>query len=108
MTPEARAKRLLREGVRRVCDERGHTYYLQGQAGSMYGKVGLDYIGAVLPQGREVGVPFAVEVKRFDERRAPTPRQVSTAKEMRAAGIATFDVTSYVELEEFLEWMRNL
>lgn len=107
-TPESRAKKKFRTLLRATCERRGIKLWLEGHAGSQYGDPSLDYTGALLPPGWARGIPFAVEVKRFDRDAELTARQVETAKAMRVAGIHVAEIKNDDELYAFLNWVESL
>lgn len=105
-TPEGKAKTRFRNALRALCTDLGVHLWLQGASGGAFGAVSLDYIGSIRAPHRMIGIPFAVEVKRFDEPAKPTKRQQITMAAMQRAGIVVFAVTTEAELQGFLTWVH--
>jgi len=105
-TPEGKAKTRFRNALRALCADLGVHLWLQGASGGAFGAASLDYIGSILTAHRITGIPFAVEVKRFDEPAKLTKRQQVTTAAMQRAGIVVFSVTTEAELQGFLTWVK--
>lgn len=107
--PEVAAKKMILERLRATCTTCGYVLDLETHAGDAYSTPTLDITGTVALgglSGRDWGVPFAIEVKRFDGKGRLTGRQAQTIRNKHAAGVAVFLIDSPVALDDFLAWMR--
>lgn len=101
MTPETRAKKLVKETLDRVCRERGLTYKVDWFAGTAFVN-NLDAGGVV------AGHPVYIEVKRFDEPANLTERQRLRKREYEMAGAFVHAIVDETSLEFFRWWLMTL
>ena len=93
--------------MRNACQQVGAQLYYETHAGESYSSPTLDITGSIgLPEYR-FGIPFAVEVKRFDGKGKLTGRQEHTIREMRRGRIAVFTVYSEETLSDFIQWITS-
>lgn len=104
-TPESKAKKIIIEALKSTCHSIGAVLYFESHAGDGFSTPTLDITGAIKYPGCGLGVPFAVEVKRFDGKGKLTGRQEKTIRDMRHAGIAVFVVASQEELDTLTNWI---
>jgi hypothetical protein len=108
-TPEVKAKAKILKSLRSTTERLGYKLWLETHAGDAFSTPTLDITGVVQhPGSLHYGVPFAVEVKRFDGKGKVTGRQEQTIDAMRSAGIAVFVVDSDATLSQFLAWIESL
>jgi hypothetical protein len=66
----------------------------------------LDITGTIGLPEYQWGIPFAIEVKRFDGKGKATERQVKTIRDMRQARIAAVVIASEDDLSTFIAWIH--
>lgn len=105
--PEAKAKKEILKRMCAACTTLGYTMDLETHAGDAFSTPTLDITGTLMLGGtRAWGVPFAIEVKRFDGKGKLTGRQAMTIRRKHAAGVAVFLIEDELGLEDFLAWLR--
>jgi hypothetical protein len=108
-TPEVKAKAQILRQLRATVAKLGLNLWLETHAGDAFSTPTLDITGVLKhPDHRNTyGVPFAIEVKRFDGRGKLTGRQEQTMQTMRSSGIAVFLIDSEDSLSDFISWMER-
>lgn len=107
--PEVKAKKEILKRMRATCTTLGYTLDLETHAGDAFSTPTLDITGTLQiasPPFVFWGVPFAIEVKRFDGKGKLTERQAGTIRRKHAAGVAVFLIEDELGLEDFLAWLR--
>jgi hypothetical protein len=92
-TPEGRVKKKVSSYLKSL----GPDCYYEMPVPGGFGKSGLDYSGTY--QGRS----FYIETKAPGHK--PTPRQMQTAAQQRAAGAAVFIIDG--DLSELMNWIET-
>jgi hypothetical protein len=105
-TPEGKAKAKILKHLRDTCNTHNWVLDIESHAGDAYSTPTLDITGTMAhPLIRGWGVPFAIEVKRFDGKGKTTERQHVTMQRKAAAGVAVFLIDSDDALVDFLKWI---
>lgn len=109
-TPESKAKAVILKRLRETVEQFGLQMWMETHAGDAFSTPTLDITGVLRHPGDTwmYGVPFAVEVKRFDGKGKLTGRQQQTLRGMHSAGIAVFVIDSDDSLNAFIEWIESL
>jgi hypothetical protein len=100
-TPESKAKDKAKKIIKEVCSSRGFEYRIDWNAGSGFMST-LDGVGVI------AGHPFICEVKRMDENKAPTARQIMHIAAFRRAGAYVHDLVDPTALNYLREWLETL
>lgn len=105
--PEVKAKKQILDALKATCAEQGYTLDLETHAGDAFSTPTLDITGTIkIPSlSAPWGVPFAIEVKRFDGKGKLTERQAHTIRKKHAAGVAVFLIDKPEALNDFLWWL---
>jgi hypothetical protein len=104
-TPEAKAKIKIIKAVKDACNRIGAELYYETHAGESYSSPTLDITGTIGLPEYQWGIPFAIEVKRFDGKGKLRERQARTLREMRQAHIAAVVIDSDETLQLFVDWI---
>lgn len=104
---EAKAKQIIQKALKKACEDIGAELYYETHAGESYSSPTLDITGVVGLPEYQYGVPFAIEVKRFDQKGKLTERQAKTIRDMRQAHIAAVVIDSDATLALFTDWIRS-
>lgn len=104
-TPETRNKKTIIEAIKSACAQIGAVLYYETHAGESYSSPTVDITGTIGLPEYQYGIPFAIEVKRFDGKGKITERQAHTLSEMRKAHIAAVVIDSPETLALFTDWI---
>jgi hypothetical protein len=107
-TPETKAKTHIMRVLREVCECTGWVVDVETHAGDSFSTPTLDITGTLShPLRRGWGIPFAIEVKRFDNKGKLTERQRITMRNKTRAGCAVFLIDSNESLSAFATWIQT-
>jgi|SRR5690348_3078373 len=106
--PEVKAKKTILSALTAHCNALNYKVDLETHAGDAFSTPTLDITGsincAIFPS--QWGIPFAIEVKRFDGKGKLTGRQAMTIRNKHAAGVAVFLIDSPEALDDFVQWLH--
>lgn len=106
-TPESRAKTTILNAMKGACARTGAMLYYESHGGAEFSTPTLDITGTIKFPENVWGVPFAIEVKRFDGKGKLTGRQEKTIRTMRFGGIAAVVIASDADLAIFIHWILS-
>lgn len=105
-TPETKAKKQIIAALTDAALTYMWIVDIETHAGDAFSTPTLDITGTLRHRlSRGWGIPFAIEVKRFDGKGKLTERQRITMRTKAAAGVAVFLIDSPEALTVFTNWI---
>ncbi len=107
-TPETKAKKQILAALKDAAATYMWLVDIETHAGDAFSTPTLDITGSLRHRlSRGWGIPFAIEVKRFDGKGKLTERQRITMRTKAAAGVAVFLIDSPEALTSFILWIER-
>lgn len=107
-SPESKAKKRILDALQETCSEYGWILHYETHAGDAFSTPTLDITGTIRHSlSRTWGIPFSIEVKRFDGKGKLTDRQRKTMRDHTLAGVAVFLIDDEASLQTFLLWIKT-